>query len=311
MKICPTCRRTYADDGLNFCLEDGSVLTIAANEPPATVMMHQPMPTAGNPGFGQQGVQTSWDARPDYSLQPKKSSRTWLWVVGIFGILLLLCGGGVAGFIFLAAIGEADKNNNTITARNSNTGSNVATKPADDRKDVQSIDLSGWVRSASDIGVTDYSNGEFFMASKKKGYYYVLVAKEEYNTDSAKTSVTVRNPDNADSSLGYGLIFLSNPKPLQQGYAFLINSRSQKFRVVRHAPGDEIDVVKWTNSSAIKKGSAENVLTADHKGDQIDLYINDEKATTIRNVYGFQGGVAGIYSGDAARIAFKNLEIRR
>lgn len=276
-------------------------------------MMHQPMPTSANPTIGQPGVQTSWDARPDYSLQPKKSSKTWLWVVGIFGILLLLCGGGIAGFIFLAAIGEADRENSNIASvKNSNTSSNSAnTSTPDDRKDVQAIDLSGWVRAASDIGITDYKNGEFFMSSKKKGYYYVLVAKEEYNTDSAKTSVTVRNADNLESSLGYGLIFLSNPVPLQQDYAFLINSKSQKYRVVRHAPGDEIDVVKWTNSSAIKTGSQENKLTADHKGDQIDLYINDQKVTSIRNVHGYQGGVAGIYSGDAARAAFKNLEIRR
>ncbi|MEQ1923696.1 MAG: hypothetical protein ABL952_14410, partial [Pyrinomonadaceae bacterium] len=34
MKICPRCQKTYSDDNLNFCLEDGSVLTQAAAEPP-------------------------------------------------------------------------------------------------------------------------------------------------------------------------------------------------------------------------------------------------------------------------------------
>ena len=28
MKICPRCQTTYADDNLNFCLEDGSTLTL-------------------------------------------------------------------------------------------------------------------------------------------------------------------------------------------------------------------------------------------------------------------------------------------
>lgn len=309
MKICPTCRRTYPDDGLNFCLEDGSVLTLMGNEPPATVMMQSPPPTDPNPGMlNQPGIQTSWDPKPNYSVQPKKSSKTWLWIVGVLGIGLLLCGGGIVGFIFLAAMQDVDNTNTNSTTVNVTKS---PTPAPDDRTDVERIDLSNWVRTTSDIGITEYRNGEFFMASKKKGYYYVLVAEEQYNTDSARTSVTLRNADDADSSLGYGLIFLSNPKPLTQGYAFLINTKTKKYRVVRHEPQDEIDVVKWTNAAAIKPGSQENKLTADHKNDQIDLYINDQKVTTIRNVHGYQGGVAGIYSGDAARIAFKDLEIRR
>lgn len=308
MKICPNCRRTYPDDGLNFCLEDGSVLNMMPSEPPATVMM-QSLPTNPSPVItGQPGIQTSWDTKPQYSVQPKKSSKAWLLVVGVLGIGLLLCGGGIVGLFFFASMQESsDANSNVIVSNVNKSGTPVP----DDRTDVERIDLSNWVRASSDIGLTEFKGGEFFMASKKKGYYYVLVAEEQYNTDSAKTSVTLRNADNMDSSLGYGLIFLSNPKPLTQGYAFLINTKNKKYRVVRHEPQDEIDVVKWTNSTAIKGGSEVNVLTADHKGDQIDLYINDQKVTTIRNVHGYQGGVAGIYSGDAARIAFKNLEIRR
>lgn len=139
----------------------------------------------------------------------------------------------------------------------------------------------------------------------------MLVAKPEYSTESAVTSVTLRNVDNADSQLGYGLIFLSDPVPLQKGYAFLIDTKNQKYRVVRHAPRQEIDLVKWAGSTAIRSGMQENTLRADHKGDNIDLYINDQKVTTIKNTHGYRGGVAGIYSGDAARIAFKDLEIRK
>src|SRR5437870_13519608 len=38
MKTCPTCNRPYADDTLNFCLMDGSVLS-AAYDPQATYRM--------------------------------------------------------------------------------------------------------------------------------------------------------------------------------------------------------------------------------------------------------------------------------
>ena len=38
MKKCPTCNRTYADDTLRFCLDDGSILS-AAYDPQATQRM--------------------------------------------------------------------------------------------------------------------------------------------------------------------------------------------------------------------------------------------------------------------------------
>lgn len=34
MKQCPRCNQTYSDDQLNFCLEDGELLTEYAHEPP-------------------------------------------------------------------------------------------------------------------------------------------------------------------------------------------------------------------------------------------------------------------------------------
>ncbi|HYG82230.1 MAG TPA: hypothetical protein VD861_17650, partial [Pyrinomonadaceae bacterium] len=40
MKLCPTCQRTYADDALRFCLEDGTPLVGAiesAQDPGATI----------------------------------------------------------------------------------------------------------------------------------------------------------------------------------------------------------------------------------------------------------------------------------
>lgn len=312
MKVCPTCRKTYSDDGLNFCLEDGSVLTFAAPDAPETVRIPHPMATNPNPGSMQQpSLQTSWGQTPQYSIQPQRSSsRSWLWIVGVIGIVLLLCGGGMVGF-FVIAVMNADPANNSVTNSSTTEPTPGTTPKSDDRTDVQRVDLSEWVRETSGFGTTEYTGGEFLMAARQKGYYYVLVAPAEYKTESAKTSVTVRNVDDSASSLGYGLIFLSNPKPLVQGYAFLIDTQRKKYRVVRHEPKKETIVVNWTNSAAIKDGKQENILEADHKNDLIELRINGQSVTSIRNVHGYQGGVAGLYSGDAARIGFKNLEIRR
>jgi hypothetical protein len=139
----------------------------------------------------------------------------------------------------------------------------------------------------------------------------VLAAPDNYTTDDADTRVTLRNVDDAASSLGYGLIFHSNPTPLQQDYAFLINTKTKKYRVVHHEPSKETSVIPWTSAPAIKGGTDENVLEIHDLPDKVELYINGTMVNSIKNVYGYAGGVPGLYSGDGVKIAFKDLEIHR
>ena len=323
MKICPTCRKTYQDDNLNFCLEDGSVLTVASNEPAPTVMMSQPRPTHPSTGFGppptQPGIQSSFGNQGAYSQPQKKSSKTWLWVLGILGILVLLCGGGgVVGLLLLASQQDIAANNSgpaaTPTPGKGSTFPGTSPSPNSSPStsgDVESIDLNMFVKEFSVYGTTEMSGDELMMAAKQKDYYYVLVAPDNYDTLGATTKLTVRNPDNGDSRLGYGLIFHSDPQPLTKGYAFLIDSKKKRYRVVRHTSTNETALVPWKTSTAIKDGPGENILEVRDKGDSIELYINGEMVTTIKDQYDGKVGVPGLYSGDGVKIGFKNLEIRK
>jgi hypothetical protein len=45
MKRCARCNRTYSDDSLNFCLEDGELLTHYADEEPTRSLRDNPPPT--------------------------------------------------------------------------------------------------------------------------------------------------------------------------------------------------------------------------------------------------------------------------
>jgi hypothetical protein len=331
MKICPRCQKTYSDENLNFCLEDGSVLTQMSQEP-QTIFVNQPRVTQQQPQSPSQQLSTprsqpGWNTAPQqYSMQPpKKSSKTWIWVLLILGVLAVVCGGGFVGFLAYVS-SQADKvastgnynggptkptpsNTNRTVPANTSTNSSVPTNSS--RTDLETIDLSQWVKEFSNFGVTEFTNGEFIMSSKKKGFYYVLVAPEDYQTEKGDTRVTLRNVDNASGSLGYGLIFHSNPTPLQQDYAFLIDTKRKKYRVVSHTPSNEKSIVTWTASPAIKEGAEENVLEARDQSGTVDLYINGTKVESIKNVYGYSGGVAGLYAGDSVRVAFKNLEIRK
>ncbi len=53
MKRCPKCEKTYADDTLNFCLDDGEWL--ASNDDPATAIMSEPPAVAGGLGRTTEG----------------------------------------------------------------------------------------------------------------------------------------------------------------------------------------------------------------------------------------------------------------
>ncbi len=149
------------------------------------------------------------------------------------------------------------------------------------------------------------------MTSNRPDYFFVLVTTKDFSSEGASTRVTVRNRRNMDSRLGYGLVFHSDPKPLQQGYALLIDAKRKRYRVVRHDKTKEIAVADWASSNAIKDGTQLNTLEVNHNGDLIDLVINGEKVTSIRNTHGFKGGVAGLYSGGAAVIGFRDFEIRK
>lgn len=312
MKICPKCQETYPDDSLNFCLQDGAVLTQAESlnkALPETVMFNQPRSTSPNQGFGQTAGQQNWGTVPQYKTYPKKSSNTWLWVVGIFGILILVCGGGFIGFIALLS------SNYDEPEWNSNFGANVrntnSTNLSDGRNNVTKIDISKWNKNFSVYGDSDFEGGELIMNSKKNGFYFVLVAPAAYKTVNATTTVTVRNIRNGENSLGYGLIFHSDPKPLQQGYAFLIDSKNQKYRIVTHKPQKEDEILGWTNSPAIKSGAQKNVLAVQDQDSSVNFFINGEFVTSIRNTEGFSQGVAGLYVGGMSPVGFSDLEIRK
>jgi len=320
MKTCPTCRKSYADDSLNFCLEDGSVLTFAASVAAPTVMMPAPAPTNPNPPItlNQQGPQASWDQLQQHSMQPpKKSSKTWLWVVGLLGLGLLLCGGGIVGIIVLAVY-NADTNSSSNTniyisnTKRANTNS-VTAPPSDGRTKLETVDMAKWDESDSSEIEVEYSGGELFLATRRSNYYYVMISTVGVgrSTENANTRLTVRNADDADSSMGYGLVFHSSPSPLIKDYAFLIDAKKKRYRIVRHGSQQELDEIAWTDFAAIKNGSEANVLEVRDKSGEIDFYINDQKVTSIKNTRGYKNGFAGIYSGGAAKAAFSKLEIRR
>jgi hypothetical protein len=327
MKICPRWQKSYTDDNLNFCLEDGTTLQqMAAGAPPPTVQMNPPVTSPNAPG------QPAWNTpQQQYGgpQAPKKSSKTWLWVLLILVLLVVLCGGG---FGLLAIIGyksEQGKNeriygtNNSTTpstktstfsnkpAANTSANSNSTTSSTSSRTDETDLDLNMFVQKFSIYGNTEIEGDELMVKANSGIAYYVLAAPDDYPSEAADTRVTVRNTTGGPCARGYGLVFHSNPTPLQQGYAFLIDTKRGKYAVVHHEPGKESSVIGWTASTAINPGTAENTLEIRDHDKTVDLYINGTKVNSITNTYGYAGGVPGLYVGQGVKVAFKDFQIRR
>jgi hypothetical protein len=110
MKLCPKCNRTYRDDTLRFCLEDGTALTAVGrspsdeatrrsgpgardSDPPPTEIMHE----RGSPTLKVAGpTQSSYDTRAE----PRAGNP--LLTAGVIAIaLLLLALVGIAAFFVL------------------------------------------------------------------------------------------------------------------------------------------------------------------------------------------------------------------
>ncbi len=75
MKQCPKCRQTYSDQNLNFCLEDGEMLTSYAQEPPPARYVDEPPATllldptrvtnpSNWPSPEQSSPPANWQAQP-------------------------------------------------------------------------------------------------------------------------------------------------------------------------------------------------------------------------------------------------------
>lgn len=322
MKVCPRCQKTYQDDNLNFCLEDGSVLTQATGQQmPQTVLVNETRATAQpQQPQSQPGAQGAWNVPPQqqYSMQPqKKSSKTWLWVLLILGALVLICGGGFVGM--LAYIGSQVDNNSNFanafsnkgTSNKSTTASNNPTTSASDRSALTTIDLSEWIPDSALFAAVEFTDGELFVKNHEKSFYYVLAGTEEQKSVDSDTRITVRNVENIETNLGYGVVFHSNPTPLQQGYAFVIDAKRKRYRVVRHSPKNETAVINWSRSDSIREGTASNTLEVRDGSATVDLYINGTKVNSIKNNHGYPNGVVGIYASNALKVAFKDFEVRR
>jgi hypothetical protein len=339
MKSCPKCRRTYTDEALNFCLEDGTPLTTGPspleNETqryvaPPTQVYHPappvylpPTPVINRPP--QPPPQYGARYSPLPPPQRKKSSAIW-WVLGGIVVLVVIGVGATVMILALASINSQSNSNrvvantnvnrNTNSNRWSNSNSNANANTSTPLPASFSDDFSApkWTVDKSDFGELWYDNDEYHMRSKDKTYLVMYAPSNDYNTENATVKVTVRNVDGISPTTGYGLIVHGerSKEDNLEDYAFLIFSGDNpQYKVLMHKGGKEEKMVEWTPSTVIRKGTATNALEVRIKGSVLSFVINGQPVTSISDTANFKRGRAGFYTSDTHEVSFDDLEITR
>jgi len=337
MKRCPQCNRTYTDDALSFCLDDGSPL--AADAPPSVdlgaTMPFIPARQTSQPTIAYRPGQMpppptppSWAPAPPMP-QPQRRS-VWPWLLGI-GAVLVLMGIGLVVLIFaIAKISNSNSNDRAATTNTSNSNSrsanrnsnsstsntngnsnSTASPPASFNDD---FSAENWGSGPSKFGRTWYQNDEYHMNGTKGGYIVMYAPKTpQYETENATVRIVARNVDGTETSKGFGLLVHGELKNDQlEDYGFLIDTGNKGYyRVIEHKGGAETQLVSWTASSAIRTGTSPNQLEVRIRGKKIEFYVNGQYVTSVNDAEGYLRGKVGLYTSDAAEVAFDNLEISR
>jgi hypothetical protein len=344
MKSCPTCKRTYTDASLNFCLEDGTPLvssvgsgfdpnaTIRYTDPrdtkpppevyraptPPDYQVASPVPNQGS-AFGQQ--QRSTLSRP--GAQRQKSNAVW-WILGGVVVLGVI---GVGAVIMILAIASMNSNSSNLNAnrnansrvanRNANTNANVANANSNANLPSSLTDdfsEAKWGTGNYAFGDVWYADDQYHMRSKAKTYLVMYAPSTDYKTGNATVRVTARSVDGTPAASGFGLIVHGEKSKAGEleDYALLIYTGAEpQYEIIKHKGGAQTTVVPWAKSKVIRTGTNPNQLEVRAKGSELSFYINGQYVDRMTDTENFKGGIAGLYTSDTAEVAFDDLEIKR
>jgi hypothetical protein len=109
MKVCPNCQQQYPDDNLNFCLNDGGVLTKIVDDAAPTVILNKARTTDQN--WSYQEPLAPWQSQPppvqqqqqhmmNQPWKPRGNDQTLPIISLILGVMSLLLTCWCGGFYF-------------------------------------------------------------------------------------------------------------------------------------------------------------------------------------------------------------------
>ncbi len=134
MKRCPTCNKTFTDQNLSFCTEDGTPLLPVQQADDETTVVSSSSAASAQPAYVPRDWQT--DYQPPGSSAPLLQKRkAWPWVAGILAVLFIgMIGIAIAAKLLLPGMLRAASNanrSNSNPQRPATENSNLNSAPLD------------------------------------------------------------------------------------------------------------------------------------------------------------------------------------
>jgi len=126
MKQCPSCKNTYTDDSLQFCLSDGTPLISMRDDAPPTVNMSYSGSEPMRINIPNESAPTVFAQPPVINNPPAEKKGFGLIIAGVLGFLLLLVVGGLTIYFLIPRSGD---NKNSLPPLNVNTKPTVTATP--------------------------------------------------------------------------------------------------------------------------------------------------------------------------------------
>jgi hypothetical protein len=163
-----------------------------------------------------------------------------------------------------------------------------------------------WLEAKDTNALWKIENGKYYRENFKK-MAYTTFKPVDINTDNNFSISLTATHLSGVSDFAYGLIF--GTKDVNNRLGFVIAATGQ-FKIYKTREGVITDLVKWTESSAIKKdNNADNVLMLKKQGSDWKFYINDQFLTGIP-AEPFMGYGFGLNSEGMQAVAFDNLVVK-
>lgn len=320
MKRCPNCNRTYTDDGLSFCLDDGTLLLSAGGpptggpanfDPNATLAYPAARDTSGAPqppfptnAPPQQVVPTpqpppQWTPAP-YAPQPqaRKKSNPLPWILGIVGVLLVI---GIGAIVMLSIAGGSNSNNsnsnnsnrNANNANNSNN-SNRNANNANNTNNANNSNNTNYNSSTSASVTDDFSTEKWGTGAPAFGSFY---ADGEYHMHHtvADQYVVIYAPDTSaykteDATVKVTTRSVDSNIPTV-GYGLvvhgeLVNGKLQGYAfLIKNGPDPKYGVMLMENGEqkSLVKPSSSSAIRTGTNPNQLEVRISGSQLSFYIN----------------------------
>lgn len=132
MKSCPSCRKTYSDNTLNFCLNDGTALvTTMDDSSPETVPFSRPVTAEPTARFTR-AQPAGGGYAPATVAQNSGGSKLWLWILlAVAGVMIFLVAAGAFAFYQYSKgrdvyVANTDNSNTSRSPSTTDTSSGIS-----------------------------------------------------------------------------------------------------------------------------------------------------------------------------------------